>query len=124
MADGVSTLGAQLFLIPVSLNNSYFQRWQSVYAKNVRVMLTNLSCAYYYEREQPSSVRNVPHPYYRSLELAQGSVPDYPEDIWSLGCVMFEIYSGRKLYEVTGLDRADKKGERALRMAYMLVHPI
>ena len=121
--ERVSTLGAQLFLIPVSLNNSYFQQRQHVYAMNSNVKLTNFHCACY-GREQAFSDRWMSHPHYRAMKIEQGRAPHYSNDVWSLGCVMFEVYSGRKLYEVTGLDMADKTCERALRRAYVLVHPI
>ena len=106
IADGVSALDDQLFLIPMSLIDSFFQERQRVCVRNTSVKLTNFHCAYY-GREQSFDVRNMSHPYYRSPELINDSHPSYPNDIWSLGCVMFEMYCGQSMHDIFGLKKVN-----------------
>lgn len=38
---------------------------------------------------------------YRAPEVVMGSQWFYPTDMWSLGCILFEVYTGYKLFEAT-----------------------
>ena len=95
-----------------------------MYAKNTNVKLTNFHCACY-GRERPSSARGASHPYYRSLQAEEGWLPQFSNDIWSMGCVMFEMYDGRTFYEVSGLNNTSGRTRRnAYRLALSFFHHV
>lgn len=46
-------------------------------------------------------VQCVGTPYYMSPELCQGDKYNYKSDIWSMGCVLFEILALKRAFDAT-----------------------
>ncbi|MDH5407210.1 MAG: protein kinase, partial [Gammaproteobacteria bacterium] len=48
-------------------------------------------------------------PAYASLEMLQGKTPDVRDDVYALGCVIYEVFTGRHPFNKLPADEAEKK---------------
>ena len=49
-------------------------------------------------------------PAYASLEMLQGKEPDVRDDIYALGCIAYELFTGRHPFNKTSADEAKRQG--------------
>lgn len=55
-------------------------------------------------------------PAYASLEMLQGKTPDVRDDIYALGCVIYELFTGQHPFGKMPADEAQKKGLKPKRI--------
>lgn len=55
-------------------------------------------------------------PAYASLEMLEGKEPDIRDDIYALGCVAYELFSGEHPYNKVPADEAERQGLKAKRL--------
>lgn len=55
-------------------------------------------------------------PAYASMEMLQGKTPDVRDDIYALGCVIYELFTGVHPFAKMPADEAHKKGLKAKRI--------
>src|SRR5690606_12322464 len=57
------------------------------------------------------------NPAYASLEMIQGGEPTAPDDIYALGCVCFELLTGKHPFDKASAEVALKEGRRPPRVS-------
>ena len=55
-------------------------------------------------------------PAYASLEMLEGKTPDIRDDVYALGCVVYEIFTGRHPFNKVPADEAQQQGLRPERI--------
>ena len=56
-------------------------------------------------------------PAYASLEMLEGKEPDVRDDIYALGCVAYELFTGQHPYNKVPADEAERQGLKPKRIA-------
>jgi serine/threonine protein kinase len=65
--------------------------------KSSRIKLIDFGCATYDDDQHKSDL--IATRQYRAPEVILGLPWSYPSDIWSIGCIIAELYSGDQLFE-------------------------
>lgn len=65
--------------------------------KSSRIKLIDFGCATYDDDKHKSDL--IATRQYRAPEVIVGMSWSYPSDIWSIGCIIAELYSGDQLFE-------------------------
>ncbi|MBV1884246.1 MAG: protein kinase [Pseudomonadales bacterium] len=58
-------------------------------------------------------------PAYASLEMLEGETPDVRDDIYALGCVAYELFTGQHPFKKKAADKALKEGLKPTRIAQL-----
>eukprot|EP00899_Mesostigma_viride_P004465 jgi/Mesvir1/14019/Mv11907-RA.1 len=64
--------------------------------------LADLGLGRYFSPQTNEAFSKVGTPYYVSPEVVKGSGYDWKSDIWSLGCMLYELLTLRSPFEITG----------------------
>ena len=65
---------------------------------NIQIKLIDFSLSIDKEEKETNTITYLQSRYYRSIEVATRYKYDYPMDIWSVGCVLFELYTKNPLF--------------------------
>ena len=86
-----------VLLVSTEYNSQQVGKKQVRIPKSTRIKLIDFGCATYDDDEHKSEL--IATRQYRAPEVIMGLPWSYPSDIWSVGCIVAELYCGDQLFE-------------------------